>query len=219
MALEQIRILCYGDSNTWGHIPLTGERYSKDIRWTGVLQKMLGDGYIVIEDGLQGRTTDLDDPRPERPGKNGKDSLMPSLQSNNPLDIVVLMLGTNDLKTVFDRTTDEIAESVKGLIEIIKRSSIPNVLIETIVILLSPPLVDESKKDISEKYFGAGIKSKELAQKYEKAAQEFGCGFLDVAQYGSVGADGVHLDADSHKVIGAAIAEKIVKILLNKKSE
>lgn len=209
MNSKQIKILCYGDSNTWGYVPLSGERYPSDVRWAGVLQNELGQDFLIIEDGLNGRSTDVDDPRPERPGKNGRTSLIPSIQNNNPLDIVILMLGTNDLKKIFNRTTDQIAEAVEGLVDAIKDNAIPDVLEKTVVLLISPPLVDEAGKEISERYAGASVTSKELAKKYEKVAQENNCEFLDAALYTNVGEDGVHLDANSHKVLGKAIAEKI----------
>jgi len=168
MNKNKIKILCYGDSNTWGYVPLLSERYSSDVRWTGVLQNELGQDYLIIEDGLNGRTTDVDDPRPERPGKNGKTSLIASIKENNPLDIIVLMLGTNDLKKIFNRTTDRITEGMRELIKVIKSNAIPNVLVNPIILLVSPPLVDESKKEISERYVGAGLTSKELAKSMRK---------------------------------------------------
>jgi lysophospholipase L1-like esterase len=85
-------ILCYGDSNTWGYAPGTGKRYLRHERWTGVLQQLLGSNAVVIEEGLNGRTTTLDDPT--KPFRNGKDYLIPCLDSHAPLDLVVLMLGT-----------------------------------------------------------------------------------------------------------------------------
>lgn len=85
-----IRILCYGDSNTRGSRPDSGERYRADVRWTGVLQNMLGVDFEVIEEGLGGRTTDVDDQK--REGKNGKTYLVPALWSHNPLDFVILAL-------------------------------------------------------------------------------------------------------------------------------
>jgi len=209
MNKKKIEILCYGDSNTWGYVPLSGDRYPKDVRWTGVLQNELGEDCLIIEDGVKGRSTDIDDPRPERPGRNGKVSLNPSLKENNPLDIVILMLGTNDLKKIFNRTTDQIAEAVNGLIDIIKNNTIPNVFEKTVVLLISPPLVDEAGKEISERYAGASVASKELAKKYEKVAQESGCEFLDAALYTNVGEDGVHLDANSHVALGKAITDKV----------
>src|SRR3989338_4272861 len=114
------KIICYGDSNTWGCIPDSVERYSVGVRWTGLLQKMLGEDYEVIEEGLNGRTTVLDDPQVERIGKNGKTYLLPCLESQNPLDMVVVMLGTNDTKAKFNRTPQQIAEGLEELIRIIK---------------------------------------------------------------------------------------------------
>src|SRR5476651_2205463 len=96
-----ITVLCYGDSNTWGQKPDKSGRYPADIRWTGRLQQLLGNGYYIIEEGLGSRTTDLD--YDKKSGRNGKIYLIPCLESHNPIDVVVLMLGTNDLKIEFDR--------------------------------------------------------------------------------------------------------------------
>ena len=92
-------ILCYGDSNTYGLMPDSPDRYPRDVRWTGILQKKLGEDYYVIEEGLSGRTTLWDDPIEEH--KNGKKYLLPCLETHKPLDLVVIMLGTNDLDHMF----------------------------------------------------------------------------------------------------------------------
>jgi lysophospholipase L1-like esterase len=85
------RILCYGDSNTWGYDPVTQERFDKNERWTGQLSQMLGGNYDVIEEGLNGRTTVWDDPIEGY--KNGRDYLIPCLESHKPLDLVIILLG------------------------------------------------------------------------------------------------------------------------------
>ena len=90
------RILCYGDSNTWGFIPGTGERYPADVRWPGVLAALLGRGVHVVENGINGRTTAIDDPG--YPCRNGKEGLGYALLAEKPFDLVILMLGTNELK-------------------------------------------------------------------------------------------------------------------------
>src|SRR6056297_2207238 len=108
------RILCYGDSNTWGYVPLTGERYDETVRWTMLLQEKLGGDYKIIEEGLNGRTTVLDDPL--EPGRNGLTYLGPCVQSQSPLDLVVLMLGTNDLKRRFSLAPEEIAMGLEKLV-------------------------------------------------------------------------------------------------------
>jgi lysophospholipase L1-like esterase len=94
-------ILCYGDSNTWGCIPLTGpqppRRYGPARRWPGVLRRELGDGYWIVEEGLNGRTTVWDDPL--EPFRSGKELLVPCLMTHEPIDLVIVMLGTNDLRS------------------------------------------------------------------------------------------------------------------------
>ena len=105
------RILIFGDSNVWGDIPLqVGTRLPDNVRWTGVLQNMLGNDYEVIEEGLIGRTTNVDDPFPGFEDKNGKDYLFPCLRSQIPLDYVILLLGSNDFKKVFNRTAKDVAK-------------------------------------------------------------------------------------------------------------
>ncbi len=95
-------ILCYGDSNTYGYVPETGMRYPRDIRYPGRLQNLFGEEYTVIEEGCNGRTTIHDDPIDG--WKNGLDYLKPCLNSHKPIDIVILMLGSNDLKITFHLT-------------------------------------------------------------------------------------------------------------------
>ena len=113
-------ILCYGDLNTWGYIPGTGERYPHDVRWTGVLKQTLGVGYHVIEEGLNGRTTVWDDPLMD--GRNGKEYLTPCLASHAPLDSVIILLGTNDLKGRFSASVFDVASGIGLLVDIIRRS-------------------------------------------------------------------------------------------------
>ena len=112
-------ILCYGDSNTFGYIPETGMRYPKNIRWPGHLQEVLdAESFSVIEEGCNGRTTIDDDP--VEGWKNGLDYLKPCLNSHRPVDIVILMLGTNDLKEVFHKTASQIAHDTGILVDTIQ---------------------------------------------------------------------------------------------------
>ena len=110
-------ILCYGDSNTWGYDPANQTRYPRDVRWPGVLRNGLGDGYIVIEEGLNGRTTVWDDPI--ELDKNGATYLRPCIQTHKPLDFVIIMLGTNDLKTRFSLPAYDIASGAGVLVDIV----------------------------------------------------------------------------------------------------
>ncbi len=106
-----VRILCFGDSNTWGYSPKDGARYSVHVRWTGVLQSLLGNDYQLIEEGLNGRTTDLD--YSNRYGRNGRSYLIPCLDSHAPLDYVILNLGANDTKIEFARSPENICAAIQ----------------------------------------------------------------------------------------------------------
>ena len=114
-------ILCYGDSNTWGSDPETRERFPEDVRWPGVLRKRLDEEYRVIEEGLPGRTTVRDDPI-EGGHKNGRTYLMACLESHRPLDLITLMLGTNDLKARFGSSASDIAQGAASLADMMLRS-------------------------------------------------------------------------------------------------
>src|SRR3989344_6232248 len=141
---EAKRILCYGDSNTWGYMPAKATRYSIDQRWTGILQKSLGEEFEVIEEGTNSRTTDLDDPK--HFGKNGAEYLIPCLESHFPLDFVVLMLGTNDLKERFNRNSERVARGIQKLLTIIKKTAEDEEEKLPKIILICPPIIDESVK-------------------------------------------------------------------------
>ena len=113
-------ILCFGDSNTWGYSARSKGRFPRDARWTGVMGKELGDEYYVVEEGLNGRTTVWDDPI--EIDKNGYKHLGTCLQSHKPIDLVILMLGTNDLKIRFSVPAEDIAASVQVLCEMVLKS-------------------------------------------------------------------------------------------------
>lgn len=206
--------LCYGDSNTYGYVPETGMRYPKDVRYPGRLQMLLGDEYAVIEEGCNGRTTIQDDP--VEGWKNGMDYLKPCLNSHKPVDIVTLMLGSNDLKAIFGLTASEIAEGAGKLVDVIreftkeKQGYIPK------IILISPPEI------------GAGIKtspfngsfnesaieeSKRFPEFYRAVAEQKGCIFLNAAEYISPSEyDSLHLTADGHRILAEKISELIAEI-------
>lgn len=204
------RILCYGDSNTWGHIPENGERYPADKRWTGLLQKNLGDAFEIIEEGLGGRTTNIDDPTTE--GKNGATYLKSCLRSHYPVNIVILMLGTNDLKERYNRTASQIAEGIGELIAIIENPDY-NYNNKPQIMLMAPPTVDESAPGVQEKYRAAGEKSKYLGEEYKKVAEKFNCTFLNAAEFvESSKIDGYHLEAIAHQKLADILTERIQKI-------
>jgi lysophospholipase L1-like esterase len=170
----------------------------------------LGKQFEIIEEGLNGRTTVLDDS--ENEGKNGETYLKPCLQSHYPLDIVILMLGTNDLKERFKKTPEQIAQGVQVLLSIIHNAEY-NYNKKPKVIFLAPPYVDESVEGVQEKYRSAEEKSKVLASFYKKVADTYRCEFIDIAQYVSPSKiDGYHLDPEAHKKIAQVLEEKIREI-------
>src|SRR5437870_2517157 len=114
-------VLCYGDSNTHGSKPDKSGRYAINERWTGILQQLLGNDYYVIEEGLGGRTTDLEHFSPNKPNRNGLEYFKPCIDSHMPLDVVIIMLGTNDLKTIYNRTAQDVANALKQYPEYVSK--------------------------------------------------------------------------------------------------
>jgi lysophospholipase L1-like esterase len=208
-----VKVLCYGDSNTWGQDPTqkSAHRYPITVRWTGLLQKGLGENYWIIEEGLSGRTTALNGDVQE--GKNGKAYLKPCLETNNPVDIVILMLGTNDLKEQFHQSPQDIANNVEILVKMIQEFGWNNKKHSPKIVLLSPPVVDESVSGTQEKYKGAEEKSKKLAKYYQQVAEKHACAFINLAEYiSSRKSDGYHLDPDAHKTISEVLEETIKEL-------
>jgi len=199
-------ILCYGDSNTWGYIGGTGERFAADTRWTGVLQQALGTGFRVIEEGLNGRTTVWDDPI--EGDKNGEAYLRPCLQTHKPLDLVILMLGTNDLKRRFSLSAQDITSGAEKLVRIIQTSEAGAQGSAPQVLLVCPASV-QYLSGFAE-MFGpdAEERSRRMPAYYAEAAQRCGCGFFDASTVASVSdADGIHLSKAAHAALGEKLAE------------
>ncbi len=204
-------VLCYGDSNTYGYMPDTGLRYPKDVRWTGVLQNLLGDDYTVIEEGCNGRTTIFDDPL--EGWKNGRDYLKPCLNSHKPVDIVIMMLGSNDLKRCFHASAEDIAAGaellVKDIIEFtqVKQAFVPR------IILVSPPEIGE---DIRNSVFYGSFdedsiwRSRDFAKHFQKVAEQNAIEFVNAAAYIQPStADSLHLSAEGHKKLGEVLSEVV----------
>ncbi|UEM24746.1 SGNH/GDSL hydrolase family protein (plasmid) [Skermanella mucosa] len=217
------RIMVYGDSNTWGYVPVESgptTRYPEDVRWPGVLRAALGPGYEVIDEGLSARTTDLPDPTLPQisgAGLDGSAYLPAAIASHLPLDLVVIMLGTNDLKKMFNRSPLRIALGVGKLADIVNQSKggvgtsypAPRVLI-----LCPPPLGTVAPPERAERFAGGIEKSKALPAYYEAVAEAAGAGFLDVGTLTATdGVDGIHLTAAAHRAIGNGVADKVRTIL------
>ena len=207
-------ILCFGDSNTHGQIPGMGplDRYAREQRWPGILQAQLGAGWHVIEEGLSGRTTVHDDPI-EGAHKNGRLYLRPCLQSHAPLDLVILMLGTNDLKVRFHMPPSEVAMGIGCLVYDIKElAPWPRGAVPEIMVVAPPPMLDDIKEWESI-FAGAQEKSRRLALEFEIIADSLEVHFFDAGSVVACSpADGFHIDAAAHSALGVALAQEIEAI-------
>lgn len=207
-------VLCYGDSNTWGYDPQKKERFAADVRWPGAMKKRLGRSYRIIEEGMNGRTTIWDDPFEEY--RNGKDYLVPCLHTHRPLDLVIIMLGTNDMKKCFSLSANAVAAGAGILAEIAVKSGAGPGGKPPKVLLISPILVgDLSQSDFGEAfgYERSVAISKELANIYRQTAEKTGCEFLDAAQIAAPSPiDGIHMDVEGHWKLAEAAAEKVREI-------
>jgi lysophospholipase L1-like esterase len=205
-------ILCYGDSNTWGQNDDKNYfgRYASDVRWTGALQNLLDDNYYIIEEGLGGRTTDLEHYNPQKKSRNGLTYFEPCLLSHQPVDMVVIMLGTNDLKMQYNRSSEDIAKALNQYIELIKSD-----LSRTRILLVSPIHIDYKAPLYKDYYDGiydeeSATKSKQLAVSIEKLAKDTGSLFFDASKVSKPGKDGIHFDEKSHLPLATELA-KIIK--------
>lgn len=211
------RILCYGDSNTWGFTPVTGKRYTPDVRWTGVMQSTLGADYAVCEDGISGRTTVWEDPF--APCRNGLEGIGYGLLRAKPVDLVVLMLGTNDLYHTnafgyyrgLSRVVRKILDAPMQFLD-----SSPVFVQEPQVLLVSPITLHPNiaalrpELELGQKY----TESTQFAAYTERVAKEYGLPWMDAARVACAsGADGIHMEPDSHAALGKAIGEMVLEIL------
>ncbi|MBR1623333.1 MAG: arylesterase [Pseudobutyrivibrio sp.] len=203
-------ILCFGDSNTYGLRPDNGDRFDTNIRWTGILSKKLGtDDYRVIEEGLCGRTTVFEDST--RIGRNGSLYLPVFLESHYPVDTVVLMLGTNDCKTIYNASSTVIGRGIEILLKQIR--AYKN---DMEIVLVSPIHLGEKVwlKEYDPEFNQQSVAtSKELKAVFAKLAEEYDCKFLaasDVAEPSET--DQEHMDEKSHELLAGAIYEKLIKI-------
>lgn len=204
-------VLCYGDSNTYGFNPVNGMRYSKDVRWTGRLQALLGRDYTVIEEGCNGRTTVFDDPVDG--WKNGLSYLKPCLNSHKPVDIVIMMLGSNDLKDVFHADAEMISKGAERLVIEIYDFADSKQGFRPVIILVSPPQIGP---DICHSSFHyafdetAITHSKQFTKYYREVAERNHCVFFDAAEYVKASEiDSLHLMPKEHEKLAAGLLQCI----------
>lgn len=210
------RILCFGDSNTWGYDP-RGGRYDEETRWPMRLQRLLGEGFTVVEEGFNGRTCVYDDPI-EGGYKSGANYLPPCLMSHSPLDLVIIMLGTNDAKRRFNLTPMTIGEGMMQLIRITRLYAVdgqgnpPKVLI-----VAPPPILDTLMRSRHAECFGeqAIAVTKGLAAEYARIAKLLRCDFFDAASWTEVSSiDAVHFTKEGHLGLAEGLTRKLTQILI-----
>lgn len=207
------RIVCFGDSNTWGYIPGGGgERMAPGVRWPGVLQNELGDGYLVIEEAQNGRTTMWDDPC-ETVDKNGLRHLPIVLESHSPIDLVIIMLGTNDLKNHFNHNAHAIAHSCGVLIDRVLESQAGPGSAAPKSLLIAPAPVSEGHCPFGHMFDDGAIKSAGFKAAYSEVAEERGIPFLNAGDYASCPVpDTIHIDEAGCERLGKAVATKVKEI-------
>ena len=201
------QILCFGDSNTYGLIPGTKDRYPWEVRWTGILAEGIREkGFQVVEEGLCGRTTVFEDEL--RDNRRGAAVLPMILESHQPLEKVVLMLGTNDCKTIYQASAEVIGKGVEKLVHQIQAAD------ENIEILLvSPILLGEGvgEEGYDPEFNQESVEtSTGLKAVYEQVAKRNGCAFLAASDYAKAsGADREHLDEKGHRQLAEAVIQRI----------
>lgn len=212
-------VLCFGDSLTWGWVPAEGtaptQRFAPDVRWTGVLATTLGDGFAVIEEGLSARTTNVDDPTDPR--LNGAAHLPITLASHLPLDLVILMLGTNDTKDYFRRTPLDIALGMSVLAGQVLGSAggVGTVYPAPKVLVVAPPPLTPMPDPWFQMIFAGGQeKSAALADAYRALCAFMKIPFFDAGSVISTdGSDGVHFTQENNRDLGVALADEVRRIL------
>lgn len=215
ITVQATRLLCYGDSLTFGKVPGHTKRFATHERWTGVLQGLLGSNFEIIEEGLRGRTTELNDP--DSIDRNGFTYFQSCVLSHLPLDFVIILLGTNDLKAKFDRDPVEIAASFKKYKDALSYAAQYLEEKEPRILLLSPPHINEAQTLSEWGYTGGEEKAKLLSKEYAQIAQTIQADFLDLAPLVQPDElDGIHLDLESNKKVATVIAQKVQHILQNK---
>jgi lysophospholipase L1-like esterase len=203
-------VMCFGDSITWGQDPVTRARQGYAQRWPGALQRAMPQ-VRVIEEALCDRTTIWDDPYVA--GRNGKAMLGPLLESHAPVDVLVIMLGTNDLQRHFHKSAAEVAIGVGTLVELAQRSRCGPAGGAPQLLVIAPRRFG-GMAPMEQLYFsGKEADATALGECLRVIAECYGCEFLDASDVVTAGADGIHLDADNHGKLAAAIQPKLEMLL------
>lgn len=208
-------VLVYSDSLAWGIVPGTRQRLPFEQRWPGVLQGALreaGHDVRVLEDCLNGRRTAFDDPY--KPGRNGLAGLPQVIEAQSPLDLVILMVGTNDVQSVHPHTAWHAAQGVAACIRAVRTAPIEPGMPVPAILVVCPPLPDDPRSTMAEKFAGASQKAAGMPEQMAAVCVELDCAFVDAGTItGPSAVDGVHLDADQHDTLGRALAPRVARLL------
>lgn len=211
------RVICFGDSNTWGYIPVTGQRYDETIRWPARLQEKLGyKDYTVVEEGLTGRTTVFDDPFD--PELNGLKTMPAILRSAAPIDMLVFMLGTNDFQSNIPAGNPiSTARAVQYMLETARSLGVDRPGEKMKILLISPVEITEDRLTFKENDVTDQTSinnSRELGKHLRIVADQLGVEFIDAAKYIKPGkVDGVHLDEAGHAKMAELVYEMVHTML------
>lgn len=211
-------ILVYSDSLTWGIIPNTRQRLPFNQRWPGVMELALhaqGSPCRVIEDCLNGRRTVFEDPY--KPGRNGLQGLAQRIEIHSPLDLVILMLGTNDFQSMHPHNAWHAAQGIATLIQAIRTAPLEPGMPVPPILVVAPPAIRQPQGQIdasvAAKFSGGVDKCQGLAEAYQAVCIQLGCAFFDAGSVVTASkVDGVHLDVDQHLILGQALASMVATL-------
>lgn len=210
-------VLVYADSLTWGIVPGTRKRLPFDQRWPGVLEIGLNaaggaERVRVSEDCLNGRRTVFEDPY--KPGRNGNAGLAQVIEAQSPLDLVIVMLGTNDFQSMHAHNAWHSAQGIAAVVRTIRTAPIEPGMPVPPVLVVVPPVFDDPRGPIGPKFAGAGAAAVGLAEAYAEVCAELDCAYFDAGTVTPASrVDGVHLDADQHGVLGAVLVPVVRGLL------
>jgi lysophospholipase L1-like esterase len=209
------QILVYADSLSWGIIPLTRQRYAFEQRWPGVMEEILvgsGNKVRVIEDCLNGRRTVWDDPY--KAGRNGLVGLAQRIEIHSPLELVIILLGTNDFQSMHQHNAWHSSQGIASLVSTIRSAPIEPGMPIPRILVVAPPAIRMPKGPITPKFEAAASKCAGLASAFQKVCEETGCVFFDSGTVITTSElDGVHLDADQHRDLGRALAQVVSSLI------
>ena len=207
-------VLAFGDSLTWGFVAGDWTRHAFEYRWPNALAAGLGGKARVIEEGMNGRTTVFPDPT-DGAERNGAVALPMLLTTHQPLDLVIIMLGTNDIKYANRCRAFDAAMGMGRLVDIVQRFGWIKTAAPPQILIMSPPALCKTSDEWFNDLWGHAIEeSKLFAQHYARVAKDMGVQFFDAGSVAKTDpTDGGHLDAENTRAIGAALVPVVKEIL------